>query len=59
MVEAGRVEQKRVELVGRLGVHFARVEPFTQAGKYVRGLMSDLPREHLADEAGVVRAGAR
>jgi hypothetical protein len=46
MVEAGRVEQKRVELVGRLGVHFARVEPFTQAGKYVRGLMSDLPRKN-------------
>jgi hypothetical protein len=46
MVEAGRVEQKRVELVGRLGVHFARVGPFTQAGKYVRGLMSDLPRKN-------------
>jgi hypothetical protein len=30
----------------RLGVHFARVEPFTQAGKYVRGLMSDLPRNN-------------
>ena len=55
MVEAGRVEQKRVELVGRLGVHFTRVEPFAQAGKYVRGLMSDLPRKNcwtLAEYAG-------
>jgi SRSO17 transposase len=36
-------------------VHFARVEPFAQAGKYVRGLMSDLPRKNcwtLAEYAG-------
>jgi SRSO17 transposase len=55
MVEAARVEQKRAELIGRLGVHFARVEPFTQAGKYVRGLLSDLPRKNcwtLAEYAG-------
>jgi SRSO17 transposase len=55
MVEAGRVEQKRAELMGRLGVHFARVEPFTQAGRYVRGLLSDLPRKNcwtLAEYAG-------
>jgi SRSO17 transposase len=55
MVEAGRAEQKRAELMGRLGVHFARVEPFTQAGKYVRGLLSDLPRKNcstLAEYAG-------
>jgi SRSO17 transposase len=55
MVEAGRVEQKRAELIGRLGVHFARVEPFAQAGKYVRGLLSDLPRKNcwtLAEYAG-------
>jgi hypothetical protein len=32
MVEAVRVEQKRAELIGRLGVHFARVEPFAQLG---------------------------
>lgn len=55
MVEAGRVEQKLVELTGRLGRHFARVEPRRQAGKYVRGLMSDLPRKNcwtLAEHAG-------
>jgi SRSO17 transposase len=55
MVEAGRVEEKRAELIGRMGVHFARVEPFAQAGKYVRGLMSDLPRKNcwtLAEYAG-------
>jgi hypothetical protein len=36
-------------------VHFGRVEPFVQAGKYVRGLMSDLPRKNswtLAEYAG-------
>jgi len=55
MVEAGRAEQKRAELMGRLGVHFARVEPLAQAGKYVRGLMSDLPRKNcwtLAEYVG-------
>ena len=55
MVEADRVEQKRAELLGRLGVHFTRVEPFAQAGKYLRGLLSDLPRKNcwtLAEYAG-------
>ena len=55
MVEAELVEQKRVELMGRLGRHFARVEPYRQAGKYMRGLMSDLPRKNcwtLAEYAG-------
>ncbi len=55
MVEAGRAREKLAELLGRLGVHFARVEPFQQAGKYVRGLMSDLPRKNcwtLAEYAG-------
>ena len=55
MVGAGRVEQKRVEVMGRLAVHFARVEPFAQAGKYVRGLLSDLPHKNcwtLAEYAG-------
>jgi SRSO17 transposase len=55
MVEAGRVGEKLAELMGRLGVHFARVEPFAQAGKYVRGLLSDLPRKNcwtLAEYAG-------
>jgi SRSO17 transposase len=55
MVEGRRVEEKRAELTGRLGVHFARVEPFAQAGKYLRGLLSDLPRKNcwtLAEYAG-------
>jgi SRSO17 transposase len=55
MVEAGRAGLKLAELMGRLGRHFARVEPFRQAGKYVRGLMSDLPRKNcwtLAEHAG-------
>jgi SRSO17 transposase len=55
MLEAGAVERKRVELLGRLGAHFARVEPLTQAGKYVCGLLSDLPRKNcwtLAEYAG-------
>lgn len=55
MVEAGRVDQKCGELLGRFGPFFARVEPFTQAGKYIRGLMSDLPRKNcwaLAEYAG-------
>ena len=55
MLEADRVEQKRVELLGRLGVHFCRVEPLAQAGKYVLALMSELPRKNcwtLAEYAG-------
>src|SRR5256886_14944648 len=55
MVEAGRVTEKLAELLGRMGAHFARVEPFAQAGKDVRGLMSDLPRKNcwtLAEYAG-------
>jgi hypothetical protein len=55
MVEAGRAEQKLAELMGRLGPQFTRVEPFQQAGKYVRGLMSDLPRKNcwtLAEYVG-------
>src|SRR5436305_11975245 len=55
MVAAGRAEQKLAELMGRLGAYFTRVEPVRQAGKYVRGLMSDLPRKNcwtLAEYAG-------
>lgn len=40
------MKEKIAELVGRLGVHFARVEPQAQAGKYVHGLVSDLPRKN-------------
>src|SRR5436190_471488 len=55
MVEAGRDEQKLAELMSRLGAYFTRVEPLRQAGKYVRGLLSDLPRKNcwtLAEYAG-------
>src|SRR5947207_1646002 len=55
MVEAGRAEQKLGALLGRFGRYFARVEPLRQVGKYVRGLMSDLPRKNcwtLAEYAG-------
>jgi SRSO17 transposase len=55
MVEAGLAGEKLAELMGRLGVCFTRVEPRAQAGKYVRGLMSDLPRKNcwaLAEYAG-------
>src|SRR5437763_4334295 len=55
MVEADRAEQKLAELMGRLGAYFTRVEPVRQAGKYLRGLLSDLPRKNcwtLAEYAG-------
>jgi SRSO17 transposase len=55
MVEAGRVEENLGTLIGRLGPLFARPQPFRQAGKYVRGLMSDLPRKNcwtMAEYAG-------
>src|SRR3954470_19534520 len=55
MVEAERAAQNRVELLGRLGVHFARPQPLAQASKYVTGLMSDLPRKNcwtLAEYGG-------
>lgn len=43
------------ELHGRLRPCFGRVEPFTQAAKYVAALMSDLPRKNgwtIAEHAG-------
>jgi SRSO17 transposase len=55
MVEAGRVEEKLGALIGRFGPYFARVEPLRQAGKYLRGLLSDLPRKNcwtLAEYVG-------
>jgi SRSO17 transposase len=55
MVEAGRVEEKLGALIGRIGSYFSRVEPVRQVGKYIRGLMSDLPRKNcwtLAEYAG-------
>jgi SRSO17 transposase len=55
MVEAERAAENLAELMGRVGVHFARREPLAQAGKYVTGLLSDLPRKNcwtLAEHAG-------
>src|SRR5215207_1594792 len=55
MVEAGRVEENLGTLIGRFGPYFARPQPLGQVGKYVRGLMSDLPRKNcwtLAEYAG-------
>ena len=36
-----------MELHGRLGRSFSRVEPFRQTAKYIAGLMSELPRPLL------------
>jgi SRSO17 transposase len=56
MVEAGELAaERRDELMGRVGAVFARREPFQQARKYVRGLLSDLPPKNgwtLAEAAG-------
>ncbi len=56
MVEAEVATRKLVELHGLLGPHFSRVEPFRQAGKYITGLMSDLPCKNawmIAEHAGM------
>jgi hypothetical protein len=42
----GRAEAKLGALLGRFGPYFARVEPLRQAGKYLRGLLSDLQRKN-------------
>jgi SRSO17 transposase len=56
MVEAGELARaRRGELLERLAGVFARCEPATQAGKYIDGLVSDLPRKNgwtLAEQAG-------
>jgi SRSO17 transposase len=56
MVEAAELAaERRAELLGRIGQVFARREPRLQTGKYVMGLMSDLPRKNgwtLAEAAG-------
>ena len=55
VIEAGRAQQKLSALIGRFGPHSARLEPLRRAGKYVCGLMSDLPRKScwtLAEHAG-------
>ncbi len=56
MVEAAQVAAThREELLARLGQVFARHEPRLQAGKYVEGLLSEVPRKNgwsLAQQAG-------
>lgn len=55
MVGAGLAREKRNELTGLLAAHFTRREPVRQAGKYIDGLMSDLPDKNcwsLAQHAG-------
>jgi len=56
MVEAAELARvNRGDLMGRLGRVFGRREPRVQAGKYVEGLMSDVPRKNgwsLAERAG-------
>lgn len=48
-------QENLVELHGRLGPCFGRVEPFQQSRKYMTGLLSDLPRKNawtIAEHAG-------
>src|SRR5512143_253025 len=56
MVEAAALAQtSRDELMGRMAPVFTRREPRLQAGKYVAGLMGDLPGKNgwtLAEAAG-------
>jgi len=55
MVGARLAREKRNELTGLLSAHFTRREPVQQAGKYIDGLMSDLPDKNcwsLAQHAG-------
>jgi hypothetical protein len=56
MVEAAELAQvNRAELLERLAGVFARCEVWAQAGKYIDGLASDLPRKNgwtLAEQAG-------
>lgn len=43
MVGALLAREKRNELTGLLAAHFSRWEPVRQAGRYIDGLISDLP----------------
>lgn len=55
MVEGERAVTNLAVLHGRLRSCFARRKPFTQAGKYMTGLMSDLPRKNgwtIAEHVG-------
>jgi len=56
MVEAAELARvKRAELLGQVAGTFSRREAWSQAGKYVDGLLADLPRKNgwtLAEHAG-------
>ena len=55
MVEGERAVANLAELHGRLRPCFRRAQPFAQAGKYLAGLMSDLPRKNgwtIAEHVG-------
>ncbi len=55
MVEGELAVSNLALLHGRLEPCFARVKPFTQAGKYMSALISDLPRKNgwtIAEHAG-------
>jgi SRSO17 transposase len=55
MVEAEQAGEKLDALMAALGPHFARVEPFRQARKYITALIGDLPRKNcwtIAEYAG-------
>ena len=55
IIEGERAAANLAELHERLRPCFARVQPFTQARKYLTGLMSDLPRKNgwtIAEHAG-------
>lgn len=56
MVEAADLARsRRAEVLGRMAEAFARREAWWQAGKYVDGLLADLPRKNgwtLAEHAG-------
>jgi len=54
-IGAGIAAGKRAELLGLLRSCFARAEPWLQAGKYIGGLVSGLPKRNgwtLAEHAG-------
>ena len=55
MVEASRTGELLGELIGGIRGCFVRVEPWIQAGKYVRACMSDLGKRNgwtIAEQAG-------
>jgi SRSO17 transposase len=55
MVDGERAVANLAEVHGRMEPCFGRVEPFVQAGKYMAGLVSDLPRKNgwtIAEHAG-------